>query len=41
LLLVHEPPDVALASVVIEPAHTVNVPVMGAGEELTVINVAR
>ena len=35
-ILLHDPPDVASASVVTEPAHTVAVPVMGDGAGLTV-----
>ena len=36
LLLLHVPPLVALASVVVAPAHTLVVPVMAVARELTV-----
>jgi hypothetical protein len=39
VLLAHVPPAVASASVVVRPAHTVIVPVMVAGNGLTVITV--
>ena len=36
LLLAHEPPPVPSVSIVVNPAHTFNVPDMDAGKELTV-----
>ena len=37
LLLLHVPPEVASASVVVKPSHTLAVPVIAAGNGLTVI----
>jgi len=39
LLLVHEPPDVALLSVVVRPTHTLVVPEIAAGRGFTVSTV--
>jgi hypothetical protein len=35
-VLVHKPPVIVLVSGVVEPAHTVDEPVMGRGDTLTV-----
>ena len=35
LLLLHVPPPVALANVVVEPSHTLAVPVFAAGPDVT------
>lgn len=40
-LLLHVPPPVALASVVVEPMHTDGVPVFTEGAAFTVTNVVR
>lgn len=38
LMVLHVPPPVALDNVVVDPTHTFNVPVMAAGNVLTVIS---